>query len=1345
VTTPPPDPWTVAIHRSAVDDKPVGAGVVVDHSLVLTCEHIVCDDSGLRDEIWIAFPKASGVAYNDRRRVRRCVHNGRPEKNVDLVLLELAEPVPGPVTPARLRCLPPEDLIGRSWWSFGFPHGAEHGRTAWGNVGDPLAWGRIYLDRKSNHGVTAGFSGGPLWSPEYEAVVGIVVSFEQGGQTEGDGHALTLSHADDQLPEMKLSILAAWRAEAADESALAAWGWVLSTDDEARRHWLPRARGVTVESEGGSRFRGRTAALRHLVDWLDRAEPAGRPMVVTGSPGVGKSAVLGRVVTTADREIQRALPQHDDAIRASAGSVACAVHAKGKSALEVAAEIARAASVALPVAPADLVPALRERLRGRLRRFNLIIDALDEAATPEQARALVHEVILPLARSCAPVGVQVVVGTRRADNRGDLLAELGPDVDMIDLDTTRFFTESDLAEYALATLQLVGAERPNNPYSDRKVAEPVAGRIAWLAKGNFLVAGLVTRARGLRDVEPVDPRRVTFTATVADALDTYLAGLQPAGQTPARLALTALAYAETPGLPLAVWQTAVHALGGMVTDVELATFARTSAANFLVETGSADRPVYRLFHQALNDALLGARDSQSVDGQRLVHAWTAHGRAVGWSDAPEYLRRSLPQHAARAGLVDMLLADDDYLLHAHLRRLVPAADSAGTDAGRARAQLLQRTPLALNASPPDRAAMFSVVDQLDSLNTGFAGGATSPYRARWARTPARLERTVLEGHSDTVYDVCAVPVDGRSLLASAGEDGTVRLWDPLTSQTERVLECHADCIQGVFAVRAGTGSLLATASHDRTIGLWDPRTGRRVHTLRGHDDWVRNLCAVPLAGGAELLASASDDRTVRLWNPVDGSLVRTLIGHTGWVTAVCYVPCGPHGLLASTGFDGTLRLWDPVTGAAHLTLSGHQGWATTLCAVRLGHGALLASAGYDGTVRVWDPATGEPVWLCNTNAGPLTDLCTLDVDGSVLLAATGEDGVIRLWDASTGDTRPELRGYVSWIRAICELPVGDRHLLATAGDDGTVRLWDATTGQPESVMDGGRLGAIGALCAVPDGDGTLVASAGKDGSVRLWDPLTGAERGDMRAYGSPLNDVCAVVDEEYKLLATAGDDNTVQLWDVAERDIDKTLQDHHERVNAVCTIVVDGRTVVASAADDEVVRLWDLRQGATGKVLLGHRNWVTALTAVTMHNHQMLASADKSGTVRLWDPQAALLWEQQGHHDAINALCAIRLGDREVLVSAGADRLIRLWDPRDGKPIAVLTGHTGPVTGVCPLPSGDRDLLASTSHDRSVRLWDPMTGRTLRSIPVHHRALACRYLAGTLVVGLDQGMLALAM
>jgi hypothetical protein len=519
----------------------------------------------------------------------------------------------------------------------------------------------------------------------------------------------------------------------------------------------------------------------------------------------------------------------------------------------------------------------------------VIIDAVDEAASPSQAREVIDSVALPLAETCSDAGVQVVVGTRRRDDGGDLLSRFGFGLDMLDLDNPGYFAEQDLAAYALACLQLAGGERLASPYTDHRVAVPLAARIAEVSGQNFLIAGLIGRSHGLYDGEAADPGRLGSGATVDSALPGYLQRLSPVAGLPAADLLTALAFAEAPGLPAGLWQLAVETLyGSHVSTGDLAEFARSSAAGFLVETAGRTAhaphdpgagPVYRLFHQALNDALLHARaeiTSRADDERGLVRAFTTDGRASQWNSVPEYLLRSLSGHAQAGELVDGLLTDDAYLLHADLRRLMQAADHATSAAGRRRARLLRFTPQAITAGPGERAALFSVTEALADLGTTYrTDGWQAPYRAQWAAAKPRSEHAARQGHQAAVRAVRIVTVGGRDLLAS--------------------------------------GSI------DRTVRLWDPRTGEQHAVLNGHQGWVNAVCAVAV-GGCDLLASGSDDSTVRLWDPQTGEQHAVLDGHQGWVNAVCGITVGGRDLLASGSDDGTVRLWDPQTGPCLLTV-----------------------------------------------------------------------------------------------------------------------------------------------------------------------------------------------------------------------------------------------------------------------------------------------------------------------------------------------------------------------------------------------------------------------------------------
>jgi WD40 repeat protein len=59
------------------------------------------------------------------------------------------------------------------------------------------------------------------------------------------------------------------------------------------------------------------------------------------------------------------------------------------------------------------------------------------------------------------------------------------------------------------------------------------------------------------------------------------------------------------------------------------------------------------------------------------------------------------------------------------------------------------------------------------------------------------------------------------------------------------------------------GRLLATAGRDKVVRLWDPAIGECLRILTGHTDWVTGVAFSP---DGRLLATASRDKTARLWN-----------------------------------------------------------------------------------------------------------------------------------------------------------------------------------------------------------------------------------------------------------------------------------------------------------------------------------------------------------------------------------------------------------------------------------------------------------------------------------------------
>jgi WD40 repeat protein len=154
------------------------------------------------------------------------------------------------------------------------------------------------------------------------------------------------------------------------------------------------------------------------------------------------------------------------------------------------------------------------------------------------------------------------------------------------------------------------------------------------------------------------------------------------------------------------------------------------------------------------------------------------------------------------------------------------------------------------------------------------------------------------------------------MLASGGEDGTVRRWnattgapvgDPMTGHTNQT---------GALAAWTGPdGPMLASGDLDGTIRRWDANTGAPVgDPMTGHTGWVWALAAWTGLDGP-MLASASSDGTIRRWNATTGTPVGDpMTGHTGSVTALAVWSSPDGAVLASAGADGTIRLWNASTG-----------------------------------------------------------------------------------------------------------------------------------------------------------------------------------------------------------------------------------------------------------------------------------------------------------------------------------------------------------------------------------------------------------------------------------------------
>ena len=1063
-------------------------------------------------------------------------------------------------------------------------------------------------------------------------------------------------------------------------------------------HFNLSSRGIET-GEAGYFFSGRRRSQEQIINWLNGRHAS--LMVVTGPPGAGKSALLGRVVTLSVPEVRAEVNKagglaKDDPVPPD-NSVDVAVYAKRKNVFQVATALGHSVGLNREIVDqagiTDVLSAIKEADTpltedGAFKGLTIVIDALDEAGG-EQAQRIANELIRPLAKL---PNVRLLVGTRRSldgglipegePKHGRLVKAFGPGADILDLENEPE-TQADIAEFVAKRLRRVAEDqRGSDPW-----IEAAAAKVASAANGSFLYARLVARSL---EAAPGTP----LAAMPADANAAFvqdIAARFPGDQKRVTDMLRAIAFTLGLGLSRAVWGPVATALddAGDIYDDDDVIWMLRHVGSYIVETtvvtGGIGQAVYRLIHQALADHLQGG---VTMGHTRIVDALCRGLEGDAWLGADLYLRRHLVDHAVFAEQEGRSLGPKEDLAQFSLLELLIATPGALAISEPA-SVLAARKHLLSEEALRSMAVYMLAADKLHNLATG----------ERWSL----LHLTALMQAEGDIAEAWTPPKSSP--------------WRALWAKTSIVSPHFSLPCKGISAGYNSIASLMIfgppgrekiVARGDGYNGpdfLWDAQTGRLELSYEKYESRVGRSFTAGVVGGRAVVVSFSSadisvrgygEGIIRLWDVEAGKEIgEQFTGIKANFGAVALGEVGARAVIALGCSDGTVRLWDVEAGKAKGNpFTGHTDSVVKVALGEMGGRDVIVSVSDDGTLRLWDVEAGTAIVNPFTNNYRVTDVAVLELGGRTVIASFRQNEKrVRLWDPAA-DTSIDYQltvGPETRIFSVAFGKVGGRAVIVSGSDDRSVRLWDAKDGTQIGNQIIGHKGYVTAVALGEVGGQAVIVSAGLDATVRLWDLEAGTAIVNPLTDGHKFESAC--------------------------------------RVTSVSVGELGGREVIVSGSLDNMVRLWNASDGTPigGPLTAGGKSHINSVALGDVGGRSVIACGKSDGSFRLW-VQKSLTAIGKPHTDKdiflestvgwTNSLFLSlgEIGGRAAIITGRGDT-VQLWSMGRGnkiRPHIPINNYYG-VNFVALAKVGTRSAFAAGSRD-NLDLYDAKTSKIIKRI-----------------------------
>jgi WD40 repeat protein/DNA-binding SARP family transcriptional activator/class 3 adenylate cyclase/tRNA A-37 threonylcarbamoyl transferase component Bud32 len=545
-----------------------------------------------------------------------------------------------------------------------------------------------------------------------------------------------------------------------------------------------------------------------------------------------------------------------------------------------------------------------------------------------------------------------------------------------------------------------------------------------------------------------------------------------------------------------------------------------------------------------------------------------------------------------------------------------------------------------------------------------------------------------KGHEVDINDVAFDP--SGTILATTGDDGALRIWDPETGDLVMEQVSKGEVWGPSFDAE---GSLVAAAwGTEGVVRVFDVATGRVVMTHRLR--WANNTSFSP--DGTQVAVSSGSGQAFA----VDVETGRRTATYTTGPFQVNEVAWSPDGrFVAVADQTGGGAVFEADTGIRRFALPGvtftvSLAWDPT--------GAHTLVGGQDsGVAIVWHLGR---YGVTEVAALPAQEMrngiegVTFSPDGTKVMAGNVDVTAVKVWDISlAGDEEvAHLPATMDYIGDVGFMPDG-RRLVAYSPDSSGLTLWDLQTRRALGEFGPSWLASEGNFEVSPEG--TIAIRDHHE--VTIWDVATETKLAAFHPEHEIVDleqDVAMGWSPDGEYLALGSTDGSATIVDRTGRTV-RVLRD--EESEAICSprFSPDGRFLATAGcwSADPHITIWDWRQAERVHTIDGPQAWQMAFDPTGGR----IATIASPGRAEIWDVATGRrLAVLTGHAGPAWAVAFSPDGSR--VATGGPDTMVRVYDATSGDQLLVLRGHRWGTFYLDFSPDGT--TLASGAHEE-VRVW----------------------------------------